>query len=159
MEEGEGEDEKMKPGLVQLDPKEKMTYTEQAAKRQHCQRLTRCCMHEMLTFHVQFHIIILFIPYKSSFRTVCYASEVYLTLMYAYTTFPCSFIRLCDYLVVTMLHGLTLQSCTQLLSLLQSQLEKAVEVTDIVKAIPEDVDEQEKILQVSLRRVNTSCDH
>lgn len=27
--------------LVQLDTKEKMTYTEQAAKRQHCQRLTR----------------------------------------------------------------------------------------------------------------------
>ena len=27
--------------LIQLDTKEKMTYTEQAAKRQHCRRLTR----------------------------------------------------------------------------------------------------------------------
>lgn len=30
------------PDFVQLDTKEKMTYTEQAAKRKHCQRLTRC---------------------------------------------------------------------------------------------------------------------
>ena len=29
------------PVLTQLDPKEKMTYTEQAEKRKHCQRLTR----------------------------------------------------------------------------------------------------------------------
>ncbi len=29
------------PHLVQLDPKEKLSYTEQAAKRKHCQRLTR----------------------------------------------------------------------------------------------------------------------
>ena len=36
---GEGGGEKRR--LVQLDPKEKMSYTEQAAKRQHCQRLTR----------------------------------------------------------------------------------------------------------------------
>ena len=38
---GEGGEEKRR--LVQLDPKEKMSYTEQAAKRQHCQRLTRYC--------------------------------------------------------------------------------------------------------------------
>ena len=37
-----------KGGLVQLDPKEKMSYTEQAAKRQHCQRLTRY-------IHVTYH--------------------------------------------------------------------------------------------------------
>lgn len=30
-----------KPEPPQLDRKEKMTYTEQAAKRKHCQRLTR----------------------------------------------------------------------------------------------------------------------
>ena len=36
---GEGGGEKRR--LVQLDPKEKMSYTVQAAKRQHCQRLTR----------------------------------------------------------------------------------------------------------------------
>lgn len=59
-----------------------------------------------------------------------------------------SFIRLCDYLVVTMLHGLAVHSCAGLLSVLQSQLKKAVEVKDIVKTIPEDVEELEKILQV-----------
>ena len=37
----EGEGSREKEGLVQLDHKEKMSYTEQAAKRQHCQRLTR----------------------------------------------------------------------------------------------------------------------
>lgn len=47
-----------------------------------------------------------------------------------------------------MLHGLTVHSCAGLLSVLQSQLEKAVEVKDIVKTIPEDVEELEKILQV-----------
>lgn len=36
-----GEEEEEERTLVQLDAKEKMTYTEQAAKRQHCQRLTR----------------------------------------------------------------------------------------------------------------------
>lgn len=47
-----------------------------------------------------------------------------------------------------MLHGLTVHSCDGLLSVLQSQLLKAVEVKEIVKTIPEDVEEQEKILQV-----------
>ena len=47
-----------------------------------------------------------------------------------------------------MLHGLTRHSCSRLLNLLQTQLEKAVEVTDIVKVIPEDVEELEKTLQV-----------
>ena len=47
-----------------------------------------------------------------------------------------------------MLHGLTRHSCTRLLKLLQSQLEKAVEVMEIVKDIPEDVEELEKTLQV-----------
>ena len=47
-----------------------------------------------------------------------------------------------------MLHGLTVHSCTGLLSVLNSQLVKAVEVTDIVKSIPDDAEELEKILQV-----------
>ena len=33
--------DEFEPSLMQLDRKEKMTYTEQAAKRKHCQRLTR----------------------------------------------------------------------------------------------------------------------
>lgn len=36
-----GGSEEVVPVLMQLDRKEKMTYTEQAAKRKHCQRLTR----------------------------------------------------------------------------------------------------------------------
>ena len=34
------------PQLVQLDPREKQSYTEQAAKRKHCQRLTRYVRYE-----------------------------------------------------------------------------------------------------------------
>ena len=41
MEDEEENAEKRRGLVVQLDPKEKMSYTEQAAKRQHCQRLTR----------------------------------------------------------------------------------------------------------------------
>ena len=33
--------EEEEPHLVQLDSREKQSYTEQAAKRKHCQRLTR----------------------------------------------------------------------------------------------------------------------
>ena len=36
-----GASDEIEPSLMQLDRKEKMTYTEQAAKRKHCQRLTR----------------------------------------------------------------------------------------------------------------------
>ena len=36
-----GGSKEVEPVLMQLDRKEKMTYTEQAAKRKHCQRLTR----------------------------------------------------------------------------------------------------------------------
>ena len=48
----EDEGSREKGELVQLDPKEKMSYTEQAAKRQHCQRLTRyTTSHEPLNVH------------------------------------------------------------------------------------------------------------
>ena len=77
-----------------------------------------------------------------------YATVLYMHILTDLFTHPSSFIRLCDYLVVTMLHGLTVHSCTGLLSVLKSQLVKAVEVTDIVKTIPDDVEEQEKVLQV-----------
>ena len=79
--------------LVQQDPPEKMSYTEQAAKRGHCQRLT-------------------------------------------------SFIRLCNYLMVTMLHHLTVKSVSSILSILHDQLAKPVEIADLVQPIPDDIDEQ-----------------
>ena len=61
-----------------------------------------------------------------------------------------------------MLHSLTVHSCVRLLSVLQSQLEKTVEVKDIVKSIPDDVEEQEKILQVLTfqpTHVQVMCTH
>ena len=50
--------------------------------------------------------------------------------------------------MVTLLHSLTVHSCVGLLNVLRSQMVKMVEVKDIVKTIPDDVEEQEKILQV-----------
>ena len=55
--------------------------------------------------------------------------------------------------MVTILHSLTVHSCASLLSTLQSQLEKAVEVRDIVKTIPDDVEELEKTLQVRVLQI------
>ena len=50
--------------------------------------------------------------------------------------------------MVTLLHSLTVHSCVGLLNVLRSQMVKKFEVKDIVKTIPDDVEEQEKILQV-----------
>lgn len=58
----------------------------------------------------------------------------------------CSFIRLCDYLVVTMLHNLTFKSVSHILTTLHEQHSKPVEIHDLAEPIPEDVEEQEKVL-------------
>jgi len=58
----------------------------------------------------------------------------------------CSFIRLCDYLVVTMLHNLTFKSVSHILNTLHEQLSKPVEIHNLAESIPEDVEEQEKML-------------
>lgn len=57
-----------------------------------------------------------------------------------------SFIRLCDYLVVTMLHNLTFKSVSHILTTLHEQLSKPVEIHNLAEPIPEDVEEQEKML-------------
>lgn len=59
-----------------------------------------------------------------------------------------SFIRLCDYLVVTMLHNLTVASASAVLEVLQQQTAKEATITDLVKDIPDDIEEQERMLQV-----------
>lgn len=59
-----------------------------------------------------------------------------------------SFIRLCDYLVVTMLHRMAVVSAKTILHTLQSQTSKVVEIKDLVQPIPESIEEQEKLLQV-----------
>lgn len=59
-----------------------------------------------------------------------------------------SFIRLCDYLVVTMLHNLAVTSASAVLDVLKEQTAKGITVSDLVKDIPDDIEEQEAMLQV-----------
>lgn len=59
-----------------------------------------------------------------------------------------SFIRLCDYLVVTMLHNLAVMSASAVLDVLQEQTSTDIAVSNLVKEIPDDIEEQERILQV-----------
>ena len=101
----------------QLDKKEKMTYTEQAAKRQLCQRLTR---YAWCTLILQF------------------MSD---TTLY-------SFIRLCDYLVITMLHKMAVVSADAILETFEYQTNLVIEITDLVQPIPDSTEEQESLLQV-----------
>ena len=91
---------------VQLDPKEKMTYTMQASKRTHCQRLT-------------------------------------------------SFIRLCDFIVVSMLHQFSTKSYYVLLEHLQDQVTKTVEIVDLVTSPKKDGNEDEED-EVEIPRIPTN---
>ena len=59
-----------------------------------------------------------------------------------------SFLRLCDYLVVTMLHDLTVKSTTHILSVLKAQTAKDAQIVDLVRELPDSIEEQEKMLQV-----------
>ena len=88
--------------IQQLDPLEKMSYTMQALKRNHCLRLAR-------------------------------------------------FIRLCDYIVVNMLHDLTLASVRHILFSLQELLNRTIEIEDIAKPIPEDEEDDETVPLLPLR--------
>ena len=88
------------------DPKEKMTYTMQANKRTHCQRLT-------------------------------------------------SFIRLCDFIVINMLHQFSTKSYSVLLEHLQDQVTKTVEIVDLVTSPKKDGD-QEDDDEVEIPRIPTN---
>lgn len=59
-----------------------------------------------------------------------------------------SFIRLCDYLVVSMLHKMTVFSAWDIFHTLQGQTEKLVHVEDLIQRIPDSIEEQEQLLQV-----------
>ena len=59
-----------------------------------------------------------------------------------------SFIRLCDYLVISMLHKMTVFSARDILHTLQYQTEKRIHIQDLVKPIPDTIEDQEKLLQV-----------
>ena len=90
------------PTFEQQDPIEKMSYTMQALKRNHCYRLTR-------------------------------------------------FIRLCDYLVINMLHDLTLSSIQYILSTLEGFLQETIKIEEIAQPIKEDEDEDESIPLLPLK--------
>ncbi len=47
-----------------------------------------------------------------------------------------------------MLHDLTVKSTSHLLGVLKAQTAKDAEIKDLAQEIPEDIEEQEKILQV-----------
>jgi len=111
--------ELVEPQLVQLDSREKQSYTEQAAKRKHCQRLTR---------------------YIATSKSIEFSSVI--------DFFPSSFIRLCDYLVVSMLHDLAVKSTSHVLTVLKAQTGKEVEIIELAQEIPDDIEKQEEILQV-----------
>ena len=91
---------------VQMDPKEKMTYTMQASKRTHCQRLAR-------------------------------------------------FIRLCDFIVVNMLHQFSVKSYSVLLENLQDQVTKSVEIVDLV-TLPKGSEADEDDDDVEIPRIPTN---
>ena len=59
-----------------------------------------------------------------------------------------SFVRLCDYLVVTMLHKLAVMSASAVLDVLQEQTAGDIPISNLVKEIPDDIEEQERMLQV-----------
>ena len=71
-----------------------------------------------------------------------------------------SFIRLCDFIVVTMLHDLSVRSASSILTVLQDQVSESVDMFDLVQPIPDDIEEQEKALQVSrtIQAYLLSCD-
>ncbi len=68
-----------------------------------------------------------------------------------------SFIRLCDYLVVTMLHDLAVKSTSHILDILKIQTARDAEITNLVRELPDDIEEQEKMLQVHLSNNYFDC--
>ena len=101
---------------ILLDVKEKQTYTMQASKRSHCQRLTRWIIN-ILTFYLNQLIL--------------------------------SFIRVCNYIVVTMLHNLAVLSANSLLEYLQNQLAKPTIIEDIVHPVTINEDGEEEYEPIS----------
>ena len=86
--------------------------------------------------------------------TVLILKPIYMpvTIVTYFNSFQCSltnsFIRLCDYLVVTMLHNLVVASASAVLKVLQDQTKRDTAVDNLIDSIPEDIEEQERILQV-----------
>lgn len=83
-------------------------------------------------------------------RNGCEELHLVYIIMYCIILSFCSFIRLCDYLVITMLHRMSVFSAKTILGTLECQTNKATQITDLVKPIPESTEEQEKLLQVCL---------
>ena len=83
----------------QLDSKEKMTYTEQAAKRKHCQRLTRlgtcllsaCCAPSIENPLMKQACVVCFSGMNSIFKTIPGNMLIMFVILQLYTTMrlPC----------------------------------------------------------------------
>ena len=58
-----------------------------------------------------------------------------------------------------MLHNVTVQSAAYILQILQNQLEKRVQIKDLVRPIPDDIEAQEKRLQEIYETVGYTPPH
>ena len=58
-----------------------------------------------------------------------------------------------------MLHDLALRSAEHILKTLQSQLKKCVEIKDLVQPIPEELEDQEKVLDELMHTVQYTPSH
>lgn len=67
-----------------------------------------------------------------------------------------SFIRLCDYLVITMLHDLSVSSAKSILETLEQQTAKSISIGELVQPIPDTIEEQEQLLQVLISKGTVS---
>ena len=66
------------------------------------------------------------------------------------------FIRLCDYVILSMLHDLTLDSEKHLLQSLSERASHVTEIEDFAEPIPDDEEEDEKVLLLPLKTPSSS---
>ena len=66
------------------------------------------------------------------------------------------FIRLCDYVILSMLHDLTLDSEKHLLQSLRERASHVTEIEDFAEPIPDDEEEDEKVLLLPLKTPSSS---
>ena len=66
------------------------------------------------------------------------------------------FIRLCDYIILSMLHDLTLGSEKHLLQCLKERASCVIEIEDFAEPIPDDEEEDEKVMLLPLKTPSSS---
>ena len=73
-----------------------------------------------------------------------------------YPIYHLSFIRVCNYVVVTMLHNLAVLSASSLLDYLQNQIAKPIVIEDVVQVITINEDGEEEYEPISQMPSQTS---